>query len=179
MNDDLLLIKDSLKVSLRYTDDNPMMIIMYLKGFLDTYNALDFQKEISNVIVKGHKHVIFECSELNYISSVGIGVFTTLLKQLRMDSGDLVLVGLQPKVYDIFQLLGFSKFFNIVDDIDMAKESFYNMDISKNPELSYFPTVVKCPHCKKNLKATKSGRFKCSQCKKVLSIDDSAHVSFS
>ena len=38
--------------------------------------------------------------------------------------GDLVLLEIQPKVYEVFQLLGFSQFFNIKDNLNDAVDFF-------------------------------------------------------
>jgi ribosomal protein L37AE/L43A len=39
-----------------------------------------------------------------------------------------------------------------------------------------FPKIFQCPICSKKLKATKSGRFRCSECKTILAIDNSGQV---
>ena len=68
--------------------------------------------------------LIFHCSGLNYVSSTGIGSFTAFLKAVKPRGGDLVLLEIQPKVYEVFQLLGFSQFFNIKENLDEAVSFF-------------------------------------------------------
>jgi len=152
------------------------MLTMNLKGFLDTYNSADFQREVNKVIESGFIKILFNCSELNYVSSTGIGAFTAFLKTLKQKNGDLVLLYLQPKVFEVFQLLGFSKFFNISSNLEEARKSLSGKkeEISK----SVFPKIFKCPICKKNLKAVKSGRFRCSECKTILNVDEEGRVYF-
>ena len=111
---------DSLKINLEKVTGIENSILIYLSGYIDTYNSLFFQKRIAKIIEAGYINIIFNCASLNYVSSTGIGSFTAFLKMLKPKGGDIVLLEIQPKVYEVFQLLGFSQFFNIKDSIDDA-----------------------------------------------------------
>lgn len=174
MSQDVILIKDSLRIYLEKDESDPTLQIMNLKGFLDTYNSSDFQREVNKIIDTGSTKLLFNCEELNYVSSTGIGAFTAFLKTLKQKDGALILSGLQPKVFEVFQLLGFSKFFDIASNVDEAKSI---MKGQQTEEKSIFPKIFKCPICKKKLKASKPGRFRCSGCKTILKVDDNGHVS--
>ncbi len=175
MSQGVIVIKDSLRIYVEKDSDDSSILMLNLKGFLDTYNSSDFQREINKIIESGSIKLLFNCSELNYVSSTGIGAFTAFLKTLKQKNGDVVLAGLQPKVFEVFQLLGFSKFFNITTTIDEGKSVLQGQ--VKKEESAVFPKIFKCPICKKTLKASKAGRFRCSECKTILKIDESGHVS--
>ena len=81
---------------------------------------------------------------------------------------------IQPKVYEVFQLLGFSQFFNIKDNLDEAI-AFFNVSVSAGA-VEVFPKIFRCPICSKKLKASKPGRFRCSECKTILAIDKTGQV---
>lgn len=165
---------DSLKISLEKNDSVPKGIFIYLNGYIDTYNSTFFQKKITKIVEAGYINLIFNCSALNYVSSTGIGSFTVFLKLVKPKGGDVVLLEIQPKVYEVFQLLGFSQFFNIKENTEEAINFFKN---GAPQESSVFPKVFTCPVCGKKLRATRSGRFRCSECKSILAIDNSARVS--
>ncbi len=165
---------DSLRISLEKIDSLQNGLRVYLTGYIDTYNSSFFQKKITKVIDAGFINLIFNCSALNYVSSTGIGSFTSFLKMLKPKGGDLVLLEIQPKVYEVFQLLGFSQFFNIKDSAEDALSVFHQGEpIVEN----VFPKVFSCPTCNKRLRATRAGRFRCSECKSIISIDDKGTVS--
>ena len=166
---------DSLTISLRKADSINKGIFVYLSGYIDTYNSSFFQKQISKVIDAGYINLVFNCSSLNYVSSTGIGSFTVFLKVVKPKGGDVVLLEIQPKFYEVFQLLGFSQFFNIKSSADEAIAYFSNG--SGSNENSTFPIVICCPVCNKKLRATKSGRFRCSGCRSILAISDTGEVS--
>ncbi|GHT48043.1 anti-sigma factor antagonist [Spirochaetia bacterium] len=166
---------DSLKIDLKKIDGVEGGLTLVLNGYIDTYNSNSFQKRVGKAIESGYKNLVFDCGGLNYVSSTGIGSFTSFLKTLKSVGGDLVLLEVQPKVYEVFQLLGFSQFFNIRDNMEEAV-SYFSGGATVS-ESTIFPMVFDCPICAKKLKAVKSGRFRCSECKTILAVDDTGTVS--
>lgn len=165
---------DSLKISLEKIDSVPSGLRIYLSGYIDTYNSNFFQKKITKVVEAGFINLIFNCSALSYVSSTGIGSFTSFLKMIKPKGGDIVLLEIQPKVYEVFQLLGFSQFFNIKDTTEEAVAFFkQGTPVTDN----VFPKVFACPMCNKHLRATRVGRFRCSECKSILAINEQGQVS--
>lgn len=166
---------DSLKISLKPLETVTSCLILYLTGYIDTYNSGSFQKQVTKAIEAGFVKLIFNCNGLNYVSSTGIGSFTSFLKTVRSKSGDIVLMEIQPKVYEVFQLLGFSQFFNIKSSIDEAVE-FFDKAANQQETSGTFPKIFKCPICSKKLKAVKAGRFRCSECKTIIAIEGNGKV---
>jgi len=165
---------ESLKIKLERVPEAPRCLLLNLTGYIDTYNSNFFQKRVQKAIESGYVRLIFQCGSLNYVSSTGIGSFTTFLKAVKPQGGDLVLLEIQPKVYEVFQLLGFSQFFNIKENMTESIQ-FFNSDQPREKP-SVFPKVVSCPICYKKLKAVKPGRFRCSECKSILAIDEAGQV---
>jgi len=165
---------DSLKIKLQEVNEVEGCLILYLTGYIDTYNSNYFQKRVQKAIEAGFIRLVFQCNGLNYVSSTGIGSFTAFLKSVKPRGGDLVLLEIQPKVYEVFQLLGFSQFFNIKDNLDDSINFFKTGTTTE--AVSLFPKVFSCPICSKKLKALKSGRFRCSECKTILAIDNAGQV---
>ena len=166
---------ESLTIKLQKIDSLNTCIVIFLNGYIDTYNSSFFQKRIAKIIESGYVQLVFNCASLNYVSSTGIGSFTAFLKTVKPKGGDIVLLDIQPKVYEVFQLLGFAQFFNVKDSIEDA-EAFFKAGASDEVKPDMFPQVFACPICSKKLKATKPGRFRCSECKTILAIDANARV---
>ena len=156
-------IKDSLKLIITEIPNNNDAVILKLDGLIDTYNSSLLQKEVLDTL----------SSKLTYVSSTGIGTFTVFLKSIKEKNGTIVLTSLQQKVLEIFQLLGFSKFFTIIDTLD---ESLKTLGITSNEE-SCFPKVLECPSCSRKLKASKSGKFRCIQCNAIICISPDGSIS--
>jgi anti-sigma B factor antagonist len=166
---------ESLELQVRKVSKIPGCVIVSMKGYIDTYNALQFQRQVENAINAGYNRLIFDFSGITYISSTGIGAFTYFLKEVKPRGGDMVFVGLIRRVIEVFELLGFSHFFHIVETLD---EAVGMLDVQSNSAGGgLFPKVFACPICRKRLKAPKDGRFRCSECKTILVIDKTAQVS--
>ena len=166
---------ESLKIKLQQVPGVEGCLVLTLNGYIDTYNSNYFQKRIQRVVDAGYIRLIFHCEGLNYVSSTGIGSFTSFLKAVKPRGGDLVLLEIQPKVYEVFQLLGFSQFFNIKGTMEESVDFFKGGTAEKNE--SIFPKIFPCPVCSKKLKAVKQGRFRCSECKTILSVDNMGEIT--
>jgi anti-sigma B factor antagonist len=57
--------------------------------------------------------VTLDCSQLEYISSAGLGVLLKTQKRLLASAGKLRLTGLKPHLRDIFTYSGFDQLFEI------------------------------------------------------------------
>lgn len=158
------------EMSLTHRDD---VLIIRMTGQLNTYNSTPFQKKTHLILSTSFRKLIFNLSGINYVSSTGIGAFTQILKEFSKDSkpGIITLAEIQPKVYEVFQLLGFTTFFRIFDTADSAVAHFQN-----HQEISMFPKILNCPLCNIKLKALKSGKFRCSKCRSILVIDSNAKI---
>jgi anti-sigma B factor antagonist len=166
---------DSIKIRLQKIEDTQGCLVLYLTGYIDTYNSNHFQKCVTKAIEAGFIKLVFNFSGLNYLSSTGIGSFTQFLKTVRPRGGDLVLLEIQPKVYEVFQLLGFSQFFNIKENLDEAVSFFAAK--GEEGKGTVFPKIFKCPICSRRLRAPKAGRFRCSECKTILALAETGAVA--
>ena len=166
---------ESLAITLQMASGVEDCLIVVLSGYIDTYNTNFFQKQIQQVIEAGFVKLIFNCNSLNYVSSTGIGSFTVFLKTVKPLGGDIILLNVQPKVYEVFQLLGFSQFFNIKDTLNSAINFLGGAPAEQKSEV--FPKLFSCPVCPKKLKTVKAGRFRCPGCKTIITIDNAGTVS--
>ena len=55
--------------------DRSEISILRLKGFLDAHTAPNFEQAIQELIEESRYKIIVSMSDLNYISSAGLGVF--------------------------------------------------------------------------------------------------------
>jgi anti-anti-sigma factor len=166
---------ETLKIKLQDIPDVEGCLVLTLHGYIDTYNSTRFQKRVQLAIDEGFIRLIFNCSGLNHVSSTGIGSFTVFLKAVKSQGGDIILLEIQPEVYEVLQLLGFSQFFNIQTDLNESVDFFRSNEPQQEAEI--FPKIFACPFCSKNLKAVKPGRFRCSDCKTILAIDNTGAIS--
>ncbi|MDR2797875.1 MAG: STAS domain-containing protein [Treponema sp.] len=163
-----------LAITLTRIDTLKEGLIVYLGGYLDTYNAAYFQKQVIKGIEAGYTKLIFQCAELTYLSSTGIGSFSNILKLVKSQGGAIVFCDLQPKVYEIFHLLGFTEVFIIKNTLDASLDVFRNGVWEESNQ--QYPMNFTCPVCASLLQAVHPGRFHCVVCKTILAIDKQGQV---
>ncbi len=99
-------------------------IVLSLDGYLDAHTAPQFERAIETEFSAGHLRLIADCAKLDYISSAGLGVFMSFIEDIRAAGGDIKLCAIVPKVYQVFDVLGFPELFDIVDSVPAALEKF-------------------------------------------------------
>ncbi|HNZ26196.1 MAG TPA: STAS domain-containing protein [Spirochaetota bacterium] len=124
--DENLIIGDSLTLAEETSDPDKKYIVLKVIGFIDSNNFFDFQREVNNILQSGYKNVVFNCEELNYVSSSGIAAFTSFYKTVKEKNGIVVLSNLQKRVKEIFHLIKMSSILKIVDTVDEAVGSLTN-----------------------------------------------------
>lgn len=125
-------------------EDNVMTI--FLKGRIDTNNALQTENELFSAVESAPEAVdqlILDASELEYISSAGLRV----LMKMRKNFGENIrVIGVSPEVYDIFDVTGFTEILKVekryreisVEGCEVIGTGFYGTVYRVDPE-----TIVK------------------------------------
>ncbi len=93
-------------------------VTVNVKGRLETTNSIHFLDYMTKLIDSSPSgcELILAMSELYYVSSTGIGAFTTILVNSKKRSMKLFIKNMQPKVMSILELLGFTAFFNFIQE---------------------------------------------------------------
>jgi anti-sigma B factor antagonist len=105
--------------------------ILELKGYLDAHTAPKLEEALQNLLGSSRYNIVVNCKDLSYISSAGLGVFMAFIEDVRKHSGDIKLTNMSPKVYNVFDLLGFPLLYEIFKEEQDAITRFF--DKSKNP----------------------------------------------
>ena len=98
--------------------------VFKLEGRVDSDGVNILTDSLRGAIADGKHNMILEMSGVDYINSSGLRILAEVLTTNREHGGDLCLVGLDSKVQRIFELIGFSKFFNIYGTVLEAMEKF-------------------------------------------------------
>jgi anti-sigma B factor antagonist len=106
-------------------EDRSEVSILRLKGFLDAHTAPKFEQAIQQLLTERRYKIIVSMSDLNYISSAGLGVFMGFIEEIRDNKGDIKLSNLPDKVYKVFDLLGFPALYQIFKEETEAANKYY------------------------------------------------------
>lgn len=98
--------------------------VIYPKGHLDAHNVERFEKEILKFIMNNTVNILVNCKDLNYISSAGMGIIMGYLDEVREKGGDIKLCSLNERVFEIFDLVGFTDIYEFLKDEESAISKF-------------------------------------------------------
>lgn len=98
--------------------------VLNIQGFLDAHTAPDFENELQKIIDEKSYRIIVNLDGLQYISSAGLGVFMGVIEEIRNNGGDLKICCAAPKVFKVFDLLGFPSLYEFYDVEEKALKKF-------------------------------------------------------
>jgi anti-sigma B factor antagonist len=98
--------------------------VLQLRGYLDAHTAPQLEDTLQNLVKQQRYNIIVNCKDLSYISSAGLGVFMAFIEDVRNKKGDIKLTNMSPKVYNVFDLLGFPMLYEIYKEEEEAVKKF-------------------------------------------------------
>ena len=85
-------------------------LIIDLMGHIDSANAAAVEKEINETMDReAPAQLTLDATDLKYISSAGLRIILRLRKEMK----DLKIINVQPEVYEIFDMTGFTEMVDI------------------------------------------------------------------
>lgn len=79
---------------------------------------------VGDLLSKGHKRILLNLAEVNYIDSSGLGDLVSAFTIVRKHDGELKLLKLTNKVRELMQITRLHTIFDIKDDEVVAINSF-------------------------------------------------------
>jgi anti-sigma B factor antagonist len=98
--------------------------ILHLEGSLDAYSFPQLEVVLQELQENERSRVILDCTKLEYISSVGLGALIGFARRARENNGDLKLINLSKRIFNIIEMLGFHKILATLPGKAEAIESF-------------------------------------------------------
>ena len=105
----------------------PGGVLLIPKGYIDTTNASDVEKQIEKYITERKFKLAINLENVDFISSAGWGIFISEIRNIRENKGDLVLINMLPDVYDVYELMEFSSIIKSFDAVQDAVKYFKSM----------------------------------------------------
>lgn len=95
--------------------------IIRVVGEVDASSSIELDTELKKAIEGGDKKIIVDCSNLNYISSAGLGVFMSYIQDIKANEIKMVICGLNDKVHNVFEILGLDQLMQIESSMEQSK----------------------------------------------------------
>ncbi len=156
---------DSLSIELQNVEGVEKCLALRMRGQIDTYSSLFFQRSAKKAIDAGFIHLLLVLDGVEYVSSMGVGALIQVQKAVRDKGGDVSLVDVHPKIMEILRLLCLEKYFSCTESVGDAVAPMKSQE-----KTLAFPRISPCPVCEKKLRLARPGRFRCPECKTILVI---------
>jgi anti-anti-sigma factor len=104
--------------------DQSGIVFIEVKGHVDSYSAPELEKVVQEKLAEGPKRLLFDFSEMDYISSSGLRVILTAVKKLQKHDGMVVLCAMNKYVREIFEVSGLLPLFRIANTVEAGVALF-------------------------------------------------------
>ncbi len=105
--------------------NHPDHVTLLLKGQVDASNSVELDEAIQGVINENNHNILIDGSELEYISSAGLGVFMSYLEDFQERNIQFVIFGLSEKVNNVFHILGLDQLISLKASKEEALQMIY------------------------------------------------------
>lgn len=102
-------------------------VIIAPSGRLDSNTSPQLERVLNQQLEHGVIWFFIDMSDVEYIASSGLKVLVATWRRAQDRSGDVLLSSLQPRITEIFEMVGFDMLFTIFPDVDAAIASRGNV----------------------------------------------------
>lgn len=92
--------------------------VVHITGRLDAVTSPKLDQEATQIIEQGNHKIVFDLTDLEYVSSAGLRIFLVMAKKLKQLNGELALAGLQGNIKEVLEISGFPSILPCYDSID-------------------------------------------------------------
>ncbi len=96
-------------------------------GANDSETHEDFNRQLQPILTRSTRCIVMDLSDVNYISSAGLGALFSIKKKLMENKGELLFTGLQPQIKKLFEIVKALPRETLFVSADEADKYFYQM----------------------------------------------------
>lgn len=100
-----------------------IVIIKFVQR-LDVHSSVTAEEKIIDLIDSGEKYLLFNMSDVLYISSSGLRIFISALRKLREKKGMLKVCEMKENIRNVFQTVELLDLLELYETYDQAIEAF-------------------------------------------------------
>ena len=96
------------------------LIVQTAISRLDAEVAMDFRQQMVDLVNQGHRKIVLNLSEVEFIDSSGLGAIVSVLKTMTRDQGELSVCNANDSIMSMFRLTRMDKVFAMYADVKDA-----------------------------------------------------------
>ncbi|MFH1229948.1 MAG: anti-sigma factor antagonist [Planctomycetota bacterium] len=146
------------------------------RGTIDIGTLQIFETTLSELLEQNFNRLILNLTDLEYISSSGIGALIKYAQKYRDSSGDIKLTHIPPHIWDVFNMVGINNVFETFNSDKDAVASIQESESYKDDKQLRYPAKFKCPSCQAILEISKPAKYRCQHCDTYFAADKDGKV---
>jgi anti-sigma B factor antagonist len=107
--------------------DDPAVVQLELRGRLDAEALPDLLARLEEARADGCARFLVRLEKVSFIGSAGIGIFLSLVEEMKSESGGVVFVRVPPPIRKIFEVLNVLEFLEIREDEEEAVQALLSV----------------------------------------------------
>lgn len=104
----------------RETLSDARIDVLRLGGGIDAHTFEQLDTAIGDIFYEGNYNIILDLTEVEYISSAGVGTLVSATHQAQQNGGNVVLIEVNERVCEVFRVLGLINSLKVVSNLKAA-----------------------------------------------------------
>ena len=96
------------------------LAVLSVLGEIDVATAPPLRQRLIGLVDDGWKRIVVDLEGVDFLDSTGLGVLVSVLKRLRTNGGDLLLVCTRSQVLKVLEITGLTNVFPIFETVEAA-----------------------------------------------------------
>ncbi|MEM7227526.1 MAG: STAS domain-containing protein [Planctomycetota bacterium] len=107
-----------------YDEIDDDILILVVDGGLNKGTAEELATKIEQLVDVGLRKLIVDCSQLNMITSSGLGVLVRIHNRMKAHDGDVKIAGVKSVLAQVLQITKLDSLFEFYPDVNRARLAF-------------------------------------------------------
>jgi anti-anti-sigma factor len=99
------------------------LVVVSIVGEIDAITGPDLEQYLKELLIE-RKNFVVDFSKVDFISSAGLRVLLTMVKETRRVGGDIRLSAIKENVFKVLKISGFSGILKVYPNTKEASESY-------------------------------------------------------
>lgn len=88
--------------------------VLDVRGQIRGNEVAEFKTYVRSCLRDGHRDLVLNLAEVQFIDSSGVGMLIHLLQEVRSQGGDIRLLNLSEDIHDLFEMVAIDRLFQIL-----------------------------------------------------------------
>jgi anti-sigma B factor antagonist len=114
--------------------DGPVAILSNIARLMNDPRHFDAIKEVDEQLDQGHRSFVIELREVGTIGPAGLGLLTTITREIRRLGGEVALAGVRPALERYLEEMRMDTYWDVHPNVEEATRSLLRRAVVRKDE---------------------------------------------